>query len=476
MFRRVFNSLLETTAQTEIIYPNPFTKPETIPFGWLSSVAPCFPINASNIRVLSEPPQFYNVLKEGCASATRRIVLVSLYLGTGSLEKKLVKAVLDNENFQNGGLSVSVLLDYMRGSRFEVNSRTVLRPLLQKNSNCTVSLYHTPVLRGLLKRVTPDRWNELYGLQHMKLYIFDDTLVISGANLSNDYFTNRQDRYFVIKDKRLCDFYCGLVKKVQKFSLTLDKNNNVGLDEEWTHLPYEGRKNDFIEKAGDIIESYITETKNERNIHKEEGFDTWIFPLVQMGQLGITQDSETTTRLLSEAPQDSTLYISTGYFNLTTQYMTTLINQTTATCKILMAHPKANGFLGAEGPAGGIPYAYSLIAHKFRNEFEKLNQQHRIDLFEYLRDKWTYHGKGLWYYASRDSNPSLTLIGSPNFGERSVKRDLETQLAIVTENSVLKKELHEECQRLYGFGRPAETERAVPKWVHGFVFFFRNFF
>lgn len=272
MFRRVFNSLLETTTQSEIVYPIPFTKPETIPFGWLSSVAPCFPVSASNITILSEPPQFYNVLKEGCATATKRIVLVSLYLGTGNLEKNLVKAVLENDSFQKGGLNVSVLLDYMRGSRFEVNSRTVLKPLLQKNNNCTVSLYHTPVLRGLMKKITPDRWNELWGLQHMKLYVFDDTLVISGANLSNDYFTNRQDRYFVIKDKRLCDFYCGLVKRVQKFSLKLDKFNNVGLSDEWGYLPYEGSKNDFIEKAGDIIENYLIETKDERNIHKEEGF------------------------------------------------------------------------------------------------------------------------------------------------------------------------------------------------------------
>ena len=30
-----------------------------------------------------------------------------------------------------------------------------------------------------------------------------------------------------------------------------------------------------------------------------------------------------------------------------------------------MAHPNANGFLGARFPAGGIPAAYTLIANKF---------------------------------------------------------------------------------------------------------------
>lgn len=41
-------------------------------------------------------------------------------------------------------------------------------------------LYHTPKLSGLLKSILPERTNEIVGLQHMKLYIFDDTVLISG--------------------------------------------------------------------------------------------------------------------------------------------------------------------------------------------------------------------------------------------------------------------------------------------------------
>jgi hypothetical protein len=52
----------------------------------------------------------------------------------------------------------------------------------------------------------------------------------------------------------------------------MDENNNVGLCEDWEQLPYEGSKNGFIERAGDIVEDYLLETKDERNIHKEEGF------------------------------------------------------------------------------------------------------------------------------------------------------------------------------------------------------------
>lgn len=194
MIRRVLNSLLETPSTEVITYPNPFTKSDITSFGWLSNVAPCFPIKASDITILSEPKRFYEVIKNGCESAKKRIILVSLYLGTGTQERDLVDAVLRNESFRNRDLKVDVLLDFMRGSRFQINSRTLLQPLLNSSGNCEVSLYHTPCLRGFLKKITPERYNELFGLQHMKFYIFDNTLVISGANLSNDYFTNRQDR------------------------------------------------------------------------------------------------------------------------------------------------------------------------------------------------------------------------------------------------------------------------------------------
>lgn len=124
--------------------------------------------------------------------------------------------------------------------------------------------------------------------------------------------------------------------------------------------------------------------------------DTWIFPLVQMGQLGVSQDESITERLLSEAPLGTNLNIATGYFNLTRKYMRTIINASNANCQVLMAHPTANGFLGAKGFAGGIPDAYSLIAQRFHEKLEKNQQNYRITLQEYIRNGWTYHAKGLW--------------------------------------------------------------------------------
>ncbi|XP_076263885.1 phosphatidylglycerophosphate synthase 1 [Rhynchophorus ferrugineus] len=480
MIRRIINSVIEGTIQNpheSLIYSHPFTKTDTSHFKWLSSVAPCFPVSSKNVQIITEPKQFYETLIQYCTTASERITLVSLYLGVGELENKLVTALKTNQHFKDKKLKVNILLDYVRGSRDKQNSRTVLQPLLQSNeTNCTVSLYHTPHLRGLLKKYMPNRFNEIVGLQHMKLYIFDDTIIISGANLSNDYFTNRQDRYFVIQDRKLTDFYCGLVQRVQNFSLKMDKDDRISLSANCKACPYKGNKNNFIEYAGDLIEQYLEDSRREQNTIQFQGCDTWIFPTVQMGQLGIEHDSYVTEKILAEAPRNSYLKIATGYFNLTSQYMNTLIYDTQANCEILMAHPKANGFLGAKGIAGGIPYAYSLIAKKFKELYEKKNQGTRIRLFEYLKNGWTYHAKGLWYYPPNSQFPCMTIIGSPNFGERSVVRDLETQLVIVTENTELQEHLHNECIQLYNRSQIAHTERKIPLWINIFVFLFRSYF
>jgi CDP-diacylglycerol---glycerol-3-phosphate 3-phosphatidyltransferase len=70
--------------------------------------------------------------------------------------------------------------------------------------------------------------------------------------------------------------------------------------------------------------------------------DTWIFPLVEMGQLGIHHDSVITKRLLSTSLSGSEMKLATGYFNLTRDFMDTITNNCLAVCNILMAHPNVS--------------------------------------------------------------------------------------------------------------------------------------
>lgn len=67
--------------------------------------------------------------------------------------------------------------------------------------------------------------------------------------------------------------------------------------------------------------------------------DTVIFPLLEMGPLGIHIDSTVTMKILEKCNEDTDVYLTTGYFNLTDFYRDTIINMSKARYKILMAHP-----------------------------------------------------------------------------------------------------------------------------------------
>lgn len=80
-------------------------------------------------------------------------------------------------------LQVHVLIDCLRGTRTSKgqSSATLLLPLIQDfPDQIKVSMYHTPDLKGILKKTLPPRFNETIGLMHLKLYGFDDSVMLSG--------------------------------------------------------------------------------------------------------------------------------------------------------------------------------------------------------------------------------------------------------------------------------------------------------
>ena len=130
---------------------------------------------------------------------------------------------------------------------------------------------------------------------------------------------------------------------------------------------------------------------------------------------------------------------------------------------------------------------YAHFARQFLRSVHAMGCEHRVNYSEFFREGWTFHGKGevmdycgtdvqqavtvhstilsvgLWYYLSGESLPSLTLLGSSNYGmavfsvsivcissdvstrdpgHRSLARDLEAQAAVVTTNQTLREALH----------------------------------
>ncbi len=146
----------------------------------MQSCSPCFEVDSNNIEVLYTPNSYYESLKNIFTNAKQRIIISSLYLGNGQLEKELVNTIETNLKL-NPNLTVNVLFDYSRALRNADNSVTMFKPILEAySSRLKMFLYHTPRLRGLLKRYMPQRANEVFGVMHMKVYIADNDLIITG--------------------------------------------------------------------------------------------------------------------------------------------------------------------------------------------------------------------------------------------------------------------------------------------------------
>ncbi|CAN8030803.1 unnamed protein product [Ixodes persulcatus] len=450
-------------------------------FRWLWKSGPGFNISGDNVTVLHEPSEFYQHLKDLSDAANKRIVLASLYLGDGELENNLVSHI---HAAARRDVQVRILLDYTRGSRGESNSRTMLTPMLREFSRPSpasgpdsgeppgnqvqVALYHSPKLRGVLRWLLPQRWNETLGLTHLKVYLFDDTLVLSGANLSDQYFRNRQDRYVVFRDcSQLADYFAGLVAAVSSFSLQLHPDDSVALGRDFPVHPYKGDSAEFVAAANERLAPLVRPNALEPP-QKSPG-DTWVFPLLQMMPLGIRQDQDVTERILARPPPDCTMRLATGYFNLTQRYADLILGNTASKFDLLVASPKVNGFYGAEGLSGVIPTVYTLLLRQFFSRIGK--SESHVTVGEYERANWTFHAKGLWLWRGSQPWPCVSLVGSPNFGFRSVHQDLEAQVAIVTSNKSLQKQLHHEQQRLYDLSTPVTwatfqaPSRYVPLWV-----------
>ncbi|XP_069124368.1 CDP-diacylglycerol--glycerol-3-phosphate 3-phosphatidyltransferase, mitochondrial-like isoform X2 [Argopecten irradians] len=459
-------------------------------FSWIGSKTPCFGINGHQVQVLQQPDQFYETLKMRVKQAKKRVVLASLYLGTGSLEQDLVESIreacLEAKSNNDEDFEVHVLLDFVRGSRGrECSSRTMLTPLLKEFQGMIhVHLFHSPNLRGLVRSLLPQRFDEIVGLHHMKMYLFDDSFIISGANLSESYFTDRQDRYILFNEcTEMADFFSSLVKGVAASSFVLHSDNTFTLSPHCKAHPFddkddgEGYKKEARQRILDIVKEEMDKGQQSR-----DGVDTWVYPLVQMGPFGIQLDEQVMKHMFRKAKEDEKLLLASGYFNLTEDYMKIILQETDAQFNILMSSPETNGFFGAKGVSGAVPFVYVQTAKEFYNRVCEDGQEARLQLHEYFHDTWSFHVKGLWYYLSDSKLPAMTIVGSSNFGHRSVYRDIECQAVVVTNNMRLQNQLKKEHEDLYARSTIMTDEtfqqqnRHVPMWVKYVTRACRTFF
>jgi len=405
-----------------------------------------------------------------------------------------------------------MILDYHRGHRaFQFPSVTLLRPLkanFQPNPNVNIGFYKNPTAPKLLDPLKSVQ--EVQGVQHIKFAVFDDHVILTGANLSENYFTEREDRYVIFKnnpelanfcddlgstlldcsfqmnDEGILEFpsnYHNISKlvspsvknkfksmmkdrvKMLKFihkdyrpEFQVPKPEKSSVETESSLVEYEPR-NQGVQKLKkalkpDQIFNILKDMPNELNIVTGEG--GWSDSLTKQGKdvylFPTLQFEQAHCRddleLFTELLKTiENVSIASGYMGFPSQTVSILKQK--KTLELLCASPLANGFLG-DGAKNWIPYLYRAVEH---NLFKKVPQAH---LAEYEREGWTFHGKGIW--ASDSSGAYLSSIGSSNFSYRSYFRDVEFQVYMWTRCPEFKRTMLEDKQRLWAFSKSVTAE------------------
>ena len=172
------------------------------------------------------------------------------------------------------------------------------------------------------------------------------------ANLSNSYFTNRQDRCIEFQESsELADFFSAVLETVCRHSFTLEPDSTITPPPIGIHpLKSSTSSAEFKQSLRTAVEGLVYPPSSEMvpvdtqtSISKRGGplYDTVVYPLVQMGQVGVLQDQRATERLLHSLEADSTTYLASGYFNMPASY-TDIVLQSPGRWNILAASPQVS--------------------------------------------------------------------------------------------------------------------------------------
>ncbi len=207
------------------------------------------------------------------------------------------------------------------------------------------------------------------------------------------------------------------------------------------------------------------------------------------------------------------IWMATGYFNVTERFRIALEeiakNNTDNQISVIAAHKEANGWYKAKGKQKYVPDLYGILADWFIAKMPK-----NVSFMEFRRPGWTYHAKGLWlqecdskkndstgtaatspsssssFSPSSSSSssssaaaaaaatasstqpqaekmlldpfkPLIAFMGSSNFGERSVNKDSELQVAILTTSHSLITKLDKDLRSSMRYSQQRGTAEAT---------------
>lgn len=389
------------------------------------------PLSANSVDCFLSAKSFKEELLTQIESAKQRIYLAALYLEADQAGTAILMALYDAKK-NNPDLDIIVCVDFHRAQRGLIG---------EKKSTSTNALWYQEVekIQGLGIKIIglPVKRKELFGVQHLKGFIFDNRVLYSGASLNDIYLHQneryRYDRYWLIDSQQLADSMVCFLKNEITSSAAAALLNRPSIPK--------------ISELRVVQKQLVKNLKQASYKYSGERFSKCLSVIPLCGLGARKNKLNKCIRKLLQSTRKS-MIIFTPYFNLP-RVLERDINallKRGVNLTLVVGDKTANDFyIPQEKPfktIGGLPYLYETNLKRFATTQRSLLQNGQLKLHLWKNEDNSFHLKGLY------SDNRFVMLTGHNLNPRAWRLDIENGLLIDDPHKELQGLLNQELEQI----------------------------
>ena len=401
------------------------------------------PLSADNVRCLLTTKAFKTELFKQINSATHRIYIAALYLEADEAGEEVLDALYRVKSI-HPAMDITVCIDFHRAQRGLIGA--------EKGGDTNTTWYQKVAsLKGQGVKIIglPVKRKELFGVQHLKGFIFDNVVFYSGASINNIYLHQKEryrfDRYWLIKDSALANSMVDYIQQV-----IINSEAVVELN-----LPIVPKFNEF--------------KKEHKNLSRNLKLSGYRFDPVETNGLAVRPLTGIGTKknLLNKVIRaifhstEKDLILFTPYFNLPTALSRDIsaLLKRKVNITIVVGDKTANDFYIPEDKPfksiAALPYLYEVNLRNFAKKHHTSILQGHLKIHLWKHDSNSFHLKGIY------SDQRFSLLTGHNLNPRAWRLDLENGLLIDDPQQALAVRFKEELDNILCHTRLIESYRDI---------------
>lgn len=392
------------------------------------------PQNADHVEFLSHSQAFKTHILRLIAQASRRIYLTALYFEQDEAGQEILHAIYQAKK-ANPSLDIRILVDWHRAQRGRIGEATA-----QSNADWYHKIkkqYAEQGVEGVQFYGVPVNSRELLGVLHLKGFVFDDTLLYSGASINNVYLQQferyRYDRYHIIQNQAVADSFVRLLQN--------EILNHPAI------YPLDNPERPKTAEIRPLIKQFRKHLSQQRYQFNGKTFnreELLIAPIIGLGKRNLLNK---TIEALFYQTQEK-LVICTPYFNFPRSLLNRIkwLLENQRQIEIIVGDKTANDFYTPPEEkftiASALPYLYEKNLRAFAKRFDHYIQNGQLKIRLWKDGSNTYHLKGVWV------DQQYLLLTGNNLNPRAWKLDAENALLISDPHQQLAAKAAQELQQI----------------------------